>query len=380
MKNSNVLIGFLLLFLSLLNTSCRKEESVFEGATPQDRLVVGSNAYTLLTRTALHDGSSDNIIDQASCISMKLPVDVIANGVAIEVLSIEDLDLISDVFSLDPDDDDVLEIVYPATVVFADYSEAIVTNTSELEVYRNACGDENSIDDDIECIDIKYPIGISLFNTITEVLSANTVKNDHELLDFLDDLTDNHVVNIDFPIQVLLKDGSELEVNTMEQLEAVIESSKDSCDEEDTNVEDTECDDCSEEEVATIWSTCDAWEVDKLFILGINKKNDYEGFSFNFKADGSVAVSTSTSETYTGTWATTKLTLFTYLEITLPELSDINGTWTIIDLAIFHNDEARSKIELLSGLRSLRFKEECVPTGESENNNREDDDSDDDDD
>ena len=66
MKNSNVLIGFLLLFLSLLNTSCRKEESVFEGATPQDRLVVGSNAYTLLTRTALHDGSYDNIIDQAS--------------------------------------------------------------------------------------------------------------------------------------------------------------------------------------------------------------------------------------------------------------------------------------------------------------------------
>ncbi len=92
----NVLKFFTLLMVaSLLTISCRQEESVLiEG--PQDEVLKANSAVAnLLQRTAMRDGSDDNIVDNASCFSIDFPFTVIVNGMPITVTSEEDLDTIT---------------------------------------------------------------------------------------------------------------------------------------------------------------------------------------------------------------------------------------------------------------------------------------------
>ncbi|MBT8222801.1 MAG: hypothetical protein KJN96_06490, partial [Eudoraea sp.] len=72
MKNTIKLLSLLLLGITLINTSCRQEESEFIEAPQEESLKANSNVASLLSKTAMKDGSDDNIIDNASCLSVQL--------------------------------------------------------------------------------------------------------------------------------------------------------------------------------------------------------------------------------------------------------------------------------------------------------------------
>ena len=329
MKNPIKLFSFLIVSLTIMNTSCRKEESEFIGTSPEQGLEANSNVANLLFRTSLKDGSEDNILDLASCFSIKLPVTVLANNTELTIEKEEDLDQIELIFEESDDDTDTLEIVFPITIVFSDYTEADISNEDELEGFAETCPEENAEDEDIECIDIQYPIDISTFDSNTELFDNISLENDEELNDFIEDLDDNDVVTIDFPIVLVLTDGVEIEVNDLDELENTIENLKDSCDEDDDNdFYDDNCNECTIEQLEAALTSCANFVVNKFSLNGENLKNQYDELSFNFQEDGSINVNSDT-ETFSGTWSATGIGNDIVVVIEITGLDDFNLTWNL---------------------------------------------------
>ncbi len=79
---TKILLTFLCLTVLI---SCRKDEFRFEEAPEETALVPTSLVANLMQRTVLKDGSDDNIIDKASCITIKLPVSLEVNGIQITI-------------------------------------------------------------------------------------------------------------------------------------------------------------------------------------------------------------------------------------------------------------------------------------------------------
>ena len=98
-------MNFRFLFIALLIlasfTACQKEEDVIIDPTDNSESFNGTSnfAASLLSATQ-NDGSADNLIDGTSCFSIDFPVDVVANGQQVTLNSIEDLQLVEDIFNL----------------------------------------------------------------------------------------------------------------------------------------------------------------------------------------------------------------------------------------------------------------------------------------
>ncbi len=244
----------------LFSTSCRNEEVVFEQAPIEEQLTPNSMVANLIRDTATNDGSNDNIIDNANCFNIQFPVTVIVNGNEVIVNSEDDLDEIEDIFDEFDDDDDIIVINFPITIILADFTEVLINSLNELESFADDCNGENESDDDIECIDFQYPITASIFNASSELLDTITITNDHDLFDFIGDLDEFDIVTINFPITVILFDGSQMTINTLSELQSVIQNAEDACDEDDDyDYNDDDCDNCSPEDLTSILTTCSDW-------------------------------------------------------------------------------------------------------------------------
>lgn len=247
---------YLPVVMLLIFSSCQEE--TFEVTQPeeQETLVPESNLVTLMTQTAMQDGSYDNIIDTANCITVNLPVTVTANGVVITIVSEEGYDLIEELFDVSNNDEDSLVISFPITITLNDYTEVVINNEDELEQFIEDCAGENEDDDDIECIDFQYPISFSIYSTTFQFIDEVLVDNDEELYEFIDNIETDVVVSLNFPITMILADGSTVVVNNNDELSAVIEDAIDDCNEDDDNDwnDDDDLEDCYED---AVYQACD---------------------------------------------------------------------------------------------------------------------------
>ena len=98
----------ILLFLSvfLLFNACRTEDEEIISTPPEQILTADSNAANLITRIATNDGSNDNILDNASCINIQLPVTILIDGIEISINSEEDFEIIEEIFQDKPNEID----------------------------------------------------------------------------------------------------------------------------------------------------------------------------------------------------------------------------------------------------------------------------------
>lgn len=215
--------------------SCQDEISQIREPAQGEALKVNANVTNLVQRTVLNDGSKDNIIDNASCLQVQLPVTVSVNGLEINVDSDEDFEVIEAIFDESDDDSDHLEIFFPIQICLSDYSKITINTQDELETLIEDCGDENEMDDDIECLDFVYPINLSMYNPENQLTKTVKIENDEQFYNLIDDIDDNDIVVVNFPISVILYEGSERNIENMDMLENVIEEVKDMCDEDDDN-------------------------------------------------------------------------------------------------------------------------------------------------
>ena len=358
LKNMKTLNPFYMVFLMglLVLSSCRTEDDLFIDPPLEEAIASNSNIANLLKNTSLNDGSYDNIIDNASCFSVVLPVTVVANGQEVTVSTEVDLQSIEDIFDLDLDDSDVLEIEFPITLISSNFVSTTVNSSTELLSLTSQCPAENAIDDDIECIDFVYPVKASAFNENNEIIETFDFNNDEDLFDFIKDIDDYVAARLIFPVNLVLYDGTQISVDSLSELETVLENAEDICDEDDDNdYDDDDCDDCSTDDVNNIFSNCMDWTVDKLERNDNDLEDFYSSYTFAFMTSGEVLV-TSSQGNLSGNWQISGDSNNMTMVINIPGLDDFNDSWTVHEI---RQDASEGRLELRTGDDRVRFYSTC---------------------
>lgn len=344
-----------LLLLSLFLVgfiSCQKEISQTIQPNQDNVLTANATITALVKSTVTNDGSKDNIIDNASCISIQFPFTVLVNGIEISIESEADYDAVEAIFDEYDNDDDQLDIVFPIVIILSDFTEISINDNDALEAFVNECGDENEMDDDIECIDLVYPISFSIFDSANQLAETVTVINDEQFYKFIEDFEDSKIVQINFPIKVLLFDGTEKIINDMGALENEIEQAKNSCNEDDNNdYNDDDCDDCTNDQISQLLLTC-SWSVDELEIDGVEKTDNYADFLFTFLNDGTVKANNN-GNIINGTWVIENTVNGILVKIKFNDLPDLSFNWMLSEI------EDDNEIDLKFEDNRLKFEKKC---------------------
>ncbi len=346
--------------------SCRNEDSEKKEAPQGEVLEANSTAAQLMKRTALNDGSNDNIIDSANCFSLKLPVTLNVNGLEIIVDSEDDLEKIEEIFEQLDDDEDLLDILFPITIIKSDFSEIVVNDIDQLNDLASECNGENEDDEDIECIDFQYPITASFFSQTNELIRVLNIGSDEELIDFLDDLDENSIVNITFPIVVINSEGETTEINDLPELVRAIEDAEDDCDEDDDyDFDDDDCDDCDAEDINDLINRCEWWYVESLERNDEDLDEQYEDFYFSFLEDGTLSVINAQSDAnFAGTWTANGSGNDITVDINIDSLPDFSGQWRLHEI---DNEEDEAIISLEMGDDDeLAFESDCEATSSAD--------------
>ena len=299
----------------------------------------------------------DNIIDKANCFKVKLPVTVLANNIEIEVNNEANYETIEDVFDEFDDDEDVIEITFPITIILEDYSQVNIGNYAELSNFSSNCNGENIPDDDIECVDFQYPITASIFNSNNEMIETVTFNGDESFYVFINEIEQYDIVTIDFPVTVSLSDGAITNVQNLNELEVVMNSYRDTCDEDDdNNYNDDDCNECTIIQLTSYLTGCQDWIVDRLRRDDSGNQEDYyDNYVFNFYPDGTV-ISTFSIWTYTGTWTASGSANNIIVVIDIPTLPDCNNEWTLHEIEENPNE---TKVDFILGEDQIRYVNDC---------------------
>ena len=321
MRNTIKFILLVMMALGLL-TACQ-EEKIEIKLPPAGTTITSANPVTgLISSVSRRDGSSDNILDKSSCLTLVFPVTINTNGQTITINSHEDLDEIEDLFD-DSGDDDV-EFLFPIKVILADHTEITINNEDDFEDLIEDCDE----DDDIECIDFTYPIEFNTYDANNQVAGSVTINNDEELFNFIKQLKKEELVGLKFPVTLIQSNGSELVVTNFNELEDALEDAEDDCDEDDDN--DYNDDDVDDSSLVTLLNS-GPWQVDLFIDDGSNRTSELTGYTFTFNSDKSVeAVKTTT--TIPGVWETDgdsgELELLLSMSGNDP-FDDISEDWTV---------------------------------------------------
>ena len=349
-------ILLVVLVVLLTVTSCRTEDDLAIDPPVEETLDPNSNIALLMSSVALNDGSPDNIIDGASCLSVELPVTVTVNGITLDINDDDGYEDIEDIIDLFDDDIDTIEISYPITVILPDYTTVVVNSDAELVALSANCVGENEEDDDIECIDFQYPITASIYNSNNDLIDSITLNNDSDLFDFIEDLDEFAAVTINFPITVIYPDGTTQNINSIQDLEDVIEIADNSCDEDDDNdFDDDDCNNCTTGDLDSIFASCSEWTVDKLERNDDDLEDNYVGYTFEFNADGSIVV-TQGMNTFNGTWESAGSGNNIEFVLNISGLSDFNDTWVLHE---FQQENGEFEVDFRKGDDRLKFESGC---------------------
>ncbi|MBK5213293.1 MAG: hypothetical protein JJE55_06510 [Flavobacteriaceae bacterium] len=315
MKKIHFFRLFVLFFLSLSLFSCQKEEKEYIDV-PKDETITATSPLTgLLLRLSQNPGTYDDIIDGNGCASVVLPVTVIANGQQVTINSPEDISIIQEIFNLFPNDTDTLEIMFPITLELFDYTQVTVNNQGELDALAATCG---ANDVEIGCLDFVYPISFFTYNADQQQTGTVTVNSDSELFDFLQNLGPDDFISLDFPITVILANGSRMEVNSNQQLQTLIADCVANSNNDPIDVSQFEED-----------LTTGPWYVE-YFFDDYDETDNYAGYEFTFALDGT-AQTVKGSTVTAGTWALVSDFKFVLFFGTYTPLDKLDEDWEILE-------------------------------------------------
>ena len=246
MKNLSKLVMLISLIGLISLSSCENDSS-----SSSNKITANSTLKKLLSRVSQKRTSSDNVIDSTSCFTVQLPFTVIVNNVSTVISTQADYQTVANLFNEDNDDDDHLEFVFPITIIFADFTQQVITTNAQLHSLTEQCDsddvdndeDESNDDDDnaINCISLTYPFVISTTNN--SVLEDVTINNDHDLYILLETVEGSNYVTINYPISIANADGQTIVVQNNQELEEDIIEATSECGNHDSDDENDNDDD-----------------------------------------------------------------------------------------------------------------------------------------
>jgi len=208
--------GFYTIFLCVFFlASCQTEEfTTVEGEEQavsflQDQVLKG-----LLKSVTSRDGSFDDIVDRSSCFSINFPYTILLNGSPHQVNTINDL------YSINPTDE--VTPIAPFSITFATYNQLNVDSLEDFQNLVQLCDIGNLFNDAIKCIDLVYPIEVSLYDSENRSFDTLVFNHDKESFLSIDAFSENTLASINFPIEVILHDLSVFQIESNEGLKNVI--------------------------------------------------------------------------------------------------------------------------------------------------------------
>ncbi|MBR9855925.1 MAG: hypothetical protein GYB37_15355, partial [Algicola sp.] len=324
---SNILRAALVVLVFSLSACQEEYEEVGDGNEKQT-IAANSSTAILIKNTSSKDGSYDNIVDGTSCFAVQFPYTVNVNGLELTIDSKEDLEVIEEIFDELDDDQDVLEIIFPIVITLSDFSEINIENQDQLEVLARECL-EGGDDDDIECVDFVYPITLFKFDLQNQVTGEFKIEDDKEMRRFFDDLEDNELISIEFPITLKKYDGTEVVISSNSELAAALEMAKNECDEDDDD--DYNDDDFTKEELDELLVDCPL-QVRQVIRNETDNTGQYIERLLTFKADGTVYFSTFTADEVVGTWSTNMTDQGVLLNLNFQDFPDFSSDWYVYEL------------------------------------------------
>lgn len=328
-----ILLAFVLSF-----TACSNEDPLDFVLNDNETLTANSATTKLIEQTVSNDGSFDNIVDGSSCFDIRFPYTVMVNGLEVTIDSEEDLEIIEEIFDALDNDDDILDIIFPITITKADYTEITINSMADLRELAEQCI-EGGDDDDIECIDVIYPVTLFTFDPNFEQTGSVEVTSDRELRRFFAGLNETDIISIDFPVMFEMYDGSKITVNNNQELANAIESAKEVCDEDDDD--DHNDDDFTKERLDNLLVEC-PWLVKEIVRDNQNSTELFFDYTLNFNEDGSVTAGDREGNVLEGEWETRVTDYRVKLTLEFEFLVDFSLEWFVYEI-----DKDRIKLHVL---------------------------------
>jgi peroxiredoxin len=283
-KNYFLFVIFFMIF------SCQEEKN--EIIQNNEEAISSTSPLTkLITRVVQNPSSEDNILDNSSCFSVRLPVTVTVNSQVITLNSDADYQNVENAINAYSNDDDIIYFSYPITIVYENFSSAIINNYNELHDAIENCEVEDGFDE-IDCISINFPVSINVYNSNNQVANTVTLQSNSAMYNFLDNLEDNVFVAIVYPISVTNSNGQNVLIASNSELENFIESSIDDCDDDIGGGNQPEL---------TAVLTSGTWYISYCLYNNQDDTYYYNGYNFTFNTNGTV-VAVKNATTIYGDW------------------------------------------------------------------------------
>ena len=274
-------IKYLLLsFVAILFIACQKDELVVIQDNTQN-LSYNSPLTNLISRVAQSATSKDNVLDNSSCFSIHLPVVVNVDGKQIIVSNENDYKTVQSVLDAFSDDDDEIDFVYPITIQFKNSNTQQILNSDQLAEVINNCNQDNKDDfGEIECININYPLKISVYNANNQIVNTITIQSDRDLFNTLKNFGGNLFIAINYPISVTNSNGQKVIIINNSDFETIIEASIKNCGANSGGVGNTNF-------VSVL--TNGKWQI-SYFFKSRDETLNYKVYKFIFNSNGSIIV------------------------------------------------------------------------------------------
>ena len=144
------------------------------------------------------------------------------------------------------------------------------------------------------------------------------VKNEERLL-----------ASLNFPVTMVLADGTGIIVNNNIELQQTIEDAKETCDEDDDN--DYGDDDFTKERLDEYLQIC-PWVVHEFKRNNQDNTVEYKEYALSFKEDGIVRMRARNGDILTGAWSTRVTDRGALLKLEFETLADFTLEWIVYDI------------------------------------------------
>jgi hypothetical protein len=282
---------------------------------------------TYLQRVAMVKTVQDNVIDGSSYCTIKLPYTVTVNNEQIAVNTTADYQKVIDNINANANDDDIVKIDFPVTMVYYNYIEKAIPNQADFDYlidYWNLYPDLLS---KINGLKINYPITINIYNSANQVASSQSIISDQAFFNFIKNLNESQYISLRYPISIADYNDQAKSITNNLEFENAIKYAIDYCPENNIVTLDF-----------TETITNGSWEIPYFFDDSV-KTSNYSGYSFVFKSDQTVVASNG-SVTETGQWESTVLYGVRKLKLSFSTelLGKLNFNWELFE---FNNSQIR---------------------------------------
>ncbi len=192
--------------ITLMLAGCYEEDN--ELIQSRDSSHRTSEMSRMLKSISAHESGFDDIIDNSSCFSVDFPYQVYINS---DLRTISDK---NDLSEINPQDN--IELVYPVNTTFFNYDFHQAINQTDFNLIKNTCSEDFDIISN-ECLEIEFPITFKEFNDLTESFETLSFDNNRDLFFYIENLHDNDVYELDYPILVTDDDSNTHSISSNEE-------------------------------------------------------------------------------------------------------------------------------------------------------------------